>query len=72
MSAIIYKFPPPRGYSLWGSCDMDGKPIWYVDHTDSDGVVHDQWEFTSKASADAFLSAKRGGAHGTGVPLQSA
>ncbi|WP_018182114.1 hypothetical protein [Kaistia granuli] len=71
MTATIHRFPPPSGYSLWGSCDMDGKPIWFVDLCDSDGVVHEQWQFNTKAEADTFAAAKRGGAH-AGLPPQCA
>lgn len=60
MTATIYKFPPPRGYSLWGSCDMDGLPIWFVDLADVDGIVHDQWQFNTKVAAQSFVEARQG------------
>jgi hypothetical protein len=58
MTATIYRFPQTKGYSLWGSCDMDGKAIWFVDYADSDGVVHDQWQFNDRLAALAFLRTK--------------
>jgi len=72
MTATIYRFPPPEGYSLHGDCDMDGVPLWYVNLANADGGVCREWTFWDRAEAVAFLAEKKGGAHGVRLPIQPA
>lgn len=71
MTATIHYLTPPSGYSIWSSVGVDGDPVWCVALADSFDVVHEQWEFGTREEAEAFLSAKRGGAH-AGFPPQCA